>query len=176
MNEIKSVRTACIHNCPHPSTYTSLSMPTLTDRRKAADALFNAFISDFILELESHEFSDGDEMDDEEEESDNESEDEMSDDSSSEDGVSDADDEDLTPAEVYVERMMQLYSTRYEQERREIPKSSAFCHNLLHIYKNDHPDIFRSYLRITPSCFDALLSVLADDPVFFNNSNNHTRP
>ena len=43
---------------------------------------------------------------------------------------------------------------------------------LLGIYKREHPENFQSYLRVTVSCFDALVSVLEEDPIFHNNSHN----
>lgn len=42
----------------------------------------------------------------------------------------------------------------------------------LNIYKYENTDLFRSYLRITPSGFDNLVSVLESHPVFQNKSNN----
>jgi hypothetical protein len=39
-------------------------------------------------------------------------------------------------------------------------------------YKINCPEIFRSYLRITPDCFDNLVSIIKDKGVFHNNSNN----
>ncbi|KAH7911007.1 hypothetical protein BJ138DRAFT_1135633 [Hygrophoropsis aurantiaca] len=35
----------------------------------------------------------------------------------------------------------------------------------------NRPEIFRSYLRITPACFDVLVASLREDPVFHNRSN-----
>ncbi|KAL1724902.1 hypothetical protein EV714DRAFT_185168, partial [Schizophyllum commune] len=46
----------------------------------------------------------------------------------------------------------------------------------LNEYKTHCPEIFRSYLRITPACFDALVDILGDDPVFQNNSHNKQMP
>ncbi|KAJ7645860.1 hypothetical protein B0H17DRAFT_1215838 [Mycena rosella] len=47
---------------------------------------------------------------------------------------------------------------------------------MLGAYKNEFPDIFRTYLRIDPSCFDDLVAAIQDDKVFQNNSNNPQLP
>ena len=40
----------------------------------------------------------------------------------------------------------------------------------------NRPEIFRSYLRMDPSCFDDLVNVIKDDDVFHNNSHNPQMP
>jgi hypothetical protein len=42
---------------------------------------------------------------------------------------------------------------------------------LLTEWKFSRPEIFRAYVQITPDCFDVLVSVLQDDPVFHSESN-----
>ncbi|KII82824.1 hypothetical protein PLICRDRAFT_112152 [Plicaturopsis crispa FD-325 SS-3] len=69
-----------------------------------------------------------------------------------------------------------LYSEHYLEERRDIPKSGELLSLLLGQWKDHFPDIFRSYVRMDPSCFDDLVSALRDDPVFHNDSNNSQAP
>ncbi|KIJ93235.1 hypothetical protein K443DRAFT_125668 [Laccaria amethystina LaAM-08-1] len=47
---------------------------------------------------------------------------------------------------------------------------------LLTQYKTGFPDIFCSYLRITPECFDSLLESIQHHEAFQNNSNNPHMP
>ncbi|KAH8795967.1 hypothetical protein DL96DRAFT_1419279, partial [Flagelloscypha sp. PMI_526] len=47
---------------------------------------------------------------------------------------------------------------------------------LLTEYKTRFPDIFRTYLRVTPTTFDALLAAIKDDPVFHSSSQNRQIP
>jgi hypothetical protein len=152
-------------------------MPTSTERQLAADALHQAFFVDFIAELEDRE-----PLDDEGSEGSDDSDDDMDSEGSSSDfselSSSDSleDEPTASAAEIYMERMAQLYSDRYLQDRPPIPKSQEFKEMLLGIYKHEHPEIFRSYLRITVSCFDALVSVLEEDPTFHNNSHTGQMP
>lgn len=69
-----------------------------------------------------------------------------------------------------LDSMAELYSSHYLNERHDIPKTHDNLHHLLHTYKNDFPDIFRSYMRMSPACFDAILDAISADPVFHNNS------
>jgi hypothetical protein len=93
--------------------------------------------------------------------------------SSSSDG---SDLDEPTLAEQYVQGMAELYSEHYLNERREVPKTRSFMRLLLDVYKYERPAYFRSYLRINPDCFDALVTAIADDDVFHNNSNNVQMP
>ncbi|KAJ7443147.1 hypothetical protein FB451DRAFT_1190265 [Mycena latifolia] len=154
------------------SIYVSIpSMPTRTPRQQAADALYQAFLVDLIANVEAEAWDDGDESDDSESSSSSSS----SSWSSSSSSSSGSDDE-PTPAERYVESMGDLYSQRYLADRRDIPKTDDLLTLLLTDYKTDFPDIFRSYLRIDPACFDDLLAAIKDDDVFQNNSNNPQMP
>jgi hypothetical protein len=155
-------------------------MPTSTERQLAADALHQAFLVDFIAELEAREL-----LDEEGSDSDSgsdDSDDDMDSSGSSSDFLETSSSDDMedhdepTAAEIYMERMAQLYSERYLQDRQPIPKSQEFKMMLLGIYKREHTEIFRLYLRITVSCFDALVSVLEEDPIFHNNSPNEQMP
>jgi hypothetical protein len=154
-------------------------MPTSTERRLAADALHQAFFVDFIAELEAREpldeeGSEGSDSDDDDLDMDSEGSSSDFSELSSSDSLED--DPTASAAEIYMERMAQLYSDRYLQDRRPIPKSQEFKEMLLGIYKHEHPEIFRSYLRVTVSCFDALVSVLEEDPTFHSNSHNGQMP
>ncbi|KAI5836562.1 uncharacterized protein SCHCODRAFT_02559024, partial [Schizophyllum commune H4-8] len=158
-------------------------MPSRSARNEAAEALEQAFLIDWIAELERHtlDYDDDWDSDDDLDSSDissgsSDSSSSSSSSSSSDDSDIDMSDEDLTAAEAYMKKMEELYSHRYLQERQRIPKSSELLHNLLNEYKVHRPEIFRSYLRISPACFDALLAVIEDDPVFHNNSNNSQMP
>ena len=50
--------------------------------------------------------------------------------------------------------MGELYSKHYFTTRGAIPKDSNQLYLLLNDYKVNRPDIFRSYLCISPECFD----------------------
>ncbi|KAI5830536.1 hypothetical protein K523DRAFT_302420 [Schizophyllum commune Tattone D] len=153
-------------------------MPSRSARNQAAEALEQAFIIDWIAELERHslDYVDDWDSDDDSNSSDILGGSSSSSSSSSDDSDIDMSDEEPTAAEAYMKKMEELYSRRYLQERQNIPKSSELLHNLLYDYKVNRPEIFRSYLRISPACFDALLAVIEDDPVFHNNSNNSQMP
>jgi hypothetical protein len=49
-------------------------------------------------------------------------------------------------------------------------------HYILMILKSAHPDKFREELQVTPLTFDAIVTAIAHDPVFQNNSNNAQIP
>jgi len=72
--------------------------------------------------------------------------------------------------------MGQLYSKHYFATREAIPKDSNQLYLLLNDYKVNQPDIFRSYLHISPDCFDAVVEAIQDDEIFCNNSNNAQVP
>jgi len=55
-------------------------------------------------------------------------------------------------------------------ERGKITKSQVQMWLLLDDYRYNRPEIFRSYLQITPKCFDDLVAAIADDEVFHNNA------
>ena len=73
---------------------------------------------------------------------------------------------------MLLETLGNLYSQWYLKEHTEINKSSENLKLLLTDWKVNWPEIFRSYLRITPQCFDDLITTIQDDPVFHNNSQN----
>ncbi|KAF7308036.1 DDE Tnp4 domain-containing protein [Mycena kentingensis (nom. inval.)] len=47
--------------------------------------------------------------------------------------------------------------------------------HLLRTYENDQKR-FQNMLRLTPYCFDVLLHLIQDHPIFSNNSNNAQAP
>lgn len=153
-------------------------MPTRTNRQLAAYALHQAFLVQFVADLEERELDFASDSEDSDDDMDADS---SSDSSTSASGSSessdDSDDLDLiTPAEIYVHHMANLYSHRYLAERTDIPKSQEFIHLLLNDYKVNYPLIFRNYLSINPACFDALVEAIRDDEIFHNNSNNSQMP
>lgn len=80
------------------------------------------------------------------------------------------------PSEELTNGLLELYSRFYWEERTKIIKSDSILHLLLTEWKQTRPEIFRSYLRVTSDCFDALIEAIRDDPVFHNNSNNSQTP
>jgi hypothetical protein len=137
-------------------------MPHQTERQQAVDALQRAFLVNLMAEHE-------DELLD------------FSSDSSSSSGDSSTDsspDDELVPSasDVFLESLGELYSKRYLNERSKINKSRGNLQLLLTDWKLNRPKIFRSYLRITPQCFDDLVATLCHDPIFHNNSNNPQTP
>jgi hypothetical protein len=139
-------------------------MPTKSDRAAAADALHQAFLVNLMAEAESQLYEEG-------------SDSEYPSSSSANSSTSSSDDEPLPLiSEAILGTFGLLYSERYLNSREEINKDGTQLHLLLHDYKLNRPEIFRSYLRIDPGCFDDLVQVLKDDPVFHNNSNNPQMP
>ncbi|KIJ41641.1 hypothetical protein M422DRAFT_172029 [Sphaerobolus stellatus SS14] len=68
--------------------------------------------------------------------------------------------------------LQNLYSSRFLEEQRCIPRTSEQLLMTLGVYKQQFPDIFKSFLRIQPNTFDQLLRHIKDHPVFHNRSNN----
>ncbi|KAJ3502372.1 hypothetical protein NLJ89_g8916 [Agrocybe chaxingu] len=156
-------------------------MPTRTDRQEAADALHQAFLVNFLAELEARKLQDELKYGDLSGDSGSDRSDVDMDSSSSsslfsESSTSSSSEEELTAARDYVDQMGNLYSERYLQERRPITKTRENLRLLLDDHKINRPEIFRSYLRITPACFDDLVSAIEDDEVFCNNSQNDQMP
>ncbi|KAF7307574.1 DDE Tnp4 domain-containing protein [Mycena indigotica] len=79
------------------------------------------------------------------------------------------DDENMPISDMLMLGLISLHAQRYLNERRVIPKGNILS-VLLEDWKTGFPDFFRSYLRVTPATFDALLDAIQDDPVFHNNS------
>ena len=84
------------------------------------------------------------------------------------DSESSDDDDDVNR---YLRYLAYIDSRRYLADRSApIPKTNEHIRLLLTSYKNDRPDIFRSYVRISPPCFDALLSALSRHALFVSGS------
>ncbi|KIP12161.1 hypothetical protein PHLGIDRAFT_57966, partial [Phlebiopsis gigantea 11061_1 CR5-6] len=79
-------------------------------------------------------------------------------------------------SEVVLGMTSHLYSTHYISKQRVIPKTKKQMALLLGVWKEEFPDIFRSFVRVTPACFDSLLHAIQPDPIFHNNSNNEQMP
>ena len=146
-------------------------MPHLSDRQKHANALLEAFILQTIIEAQestSQPDTDSTGSDWETDLEDNNSS------TSSDWGMGE---EDECPiSDMVIEACHRLYENFYIEERRKIPKTCENLDMLLTQYKTGFPDIFRSYLRITPECFDSLLESIQHHEAFQNNSNNPQMP
>ncbi|KAF8816578.1 hypothetical protein BYT27DRAFT_7220661 [Phlegmacium glaucopus] len=130
-------------------------MPRITERQEDTNVLLNIFIVHLLARMEADAFRAG---------ADSESDSEASSDSSQ------ASDDPIT--EGIINSIEELYKDRYTGPRRDIPKTQENLRLLLDDYHKHFPDIFRSYTRITPECFDDLVNSIKDHPVFHNNSNN----
>jgi hypothetical protein len=64
----------------------------------------------------------------------------------------------------------EMYVSRYEMPRNEIPRGPSRMHHVLFTLKSARPDQFREELRVTPRTFDVLVTKLQYDIVFRNNS------
>jgi hypothetical protein len=68
------------------------------------------------------------------------------------------------------QNIAEMYASRYEVPRCEIPRGpSRMCH-VLFTLKSARPDQFCEELRVTPHTFDVLVNKLQYDIVFGNNS------
>ncbi|KAH7916941.1 hypothetical protein BV22DRAFT_1124096 [Leucogyrophana mollusca] len=141
-------------------------MPRQTEREQAAEALFHAYMASLISESET--CLDNPPSD---------SEDDTDTDSLASSSDSDSD-EALEPMSgFYLDQLSTLYSRRYLADRSNtISKSTEDLTLLLQDWKISRPEIFRSYVRVSPSCFDAILAAIEDDPIFHNNSQNQQDP
>ena len=144
-------------------------MPHLSDRQKHANALLEAYVLSVILE--AHEGTSirntdstgsgwNTDLD-------------VPSDSSSGWGP---EDDTCRVSDSVIEACHELYQTFYIEERRKIPKTCENLDLLLTEYKSRFPDIFRSYLRILPQCFDSLLETIQHHSAFQNKSNNSQMP
>ncbi|KAJ7918221.1 hypothetical protein B0H13DRAFT_2321544 [Mycena leptocephala] len=70
----------------------------------------------------------------------------------------------------------EMYAQRYEMPRDTFPRGPAFLRHVLGPMKDTRPDLFRQELRISPLTFDKLITKIAHDPVFTNNSTNGQMP
>ena len=152
-------------------------MPCPTDQQLAADALHQAFLVNILVEAEANLHEDGSDSGyDSDSDSSSESSESDSGSSSSSSSLSSDEEPGITTNEVMLEMMAQLYSEHYFNHQEPINKDTNQLYLLLHDSKIKLPKIFRSYLQITPDCFDDLVKTIADDHVFYNNSNNFQMP
>lgn len=131
-----------------------INMPRVTERQENVNALLDAFILHLVAQMEADAFCvDPD--------SDNSSD-------------TDVDDDPITDA--LLKSIEALYNERYTVPRCDIPKTHENLQLLLDEHRKHFPDIFHSYTRITPECFDNLVDSIKNHPVFHNNSNNQQMP
>ena len=114
-------------------------MPTKSGRAAAVDTLHQAFLVNLIAEAESQLYEGGSYSE--------YSSSSASSRSSADSSSSSSDDEPLPQtSEAILETLGQLYSERYLNSRDEINKDGTQLHLLVHDYKFNRPEIFRSYL------------------------------
>ncbi|KDQ52057.1 hypothetical protein JAAARDRAFT_139205 [Jaapia argillacea MUCL 33604] len=60
--------------------------------------------------------------------------------------------------------------------RDQLPRGPAYLIHVLTVYKHSRPDHFRENLRVSPTTFDRVVSMIESDPIFSNNSQNAQIP
>ncbi|THV01308.1 hypothetical protein K435DRAFT_655724 [Dendrothele bispora CBS 962.96] len=123
-------------------------MTRRTERQILSDELFKAIFIQLLVETDEELLQLEDLLEDEE------------------DGEEEEEELDDPLSHVLLEALAELYSNRYTIERRSILKTSDNLDLLLHTYKVERPEIFRSFVRMSPEAFDALVSAIEDDEVF----------
>ena len=73
---------------------------------------------------------------------------------------SSSDEEPPTASDTLLAVMGDLYSKHYFTTHEAIPKDSNQLSLLLNDYKVNWPDIFGSYLHISPKCFDDVVEFI----------------
>ena len=142
-------------------------MPRTSERQQLIEQLVEAYITQLIV---SDDGSDSDvEMDSSSSASSTGS-------SGSSDGSSNSSSASDNITSAIISTLAEISHHHYQVERRSIPKTNVNVQLLLNQYKANFPDIFRSYLRISPTCFDDLVLAISDHPIFHNNSNNSQMP
>jgi hypothetical protein len=122
-------------------------MPSTTERQQITEALHKALLFHLITELEQDAES-----------SDSSSSSSTSDDDSN---TSDSEDEEGdSQMEDHIHSIAALYTNHYYNTHNAITKTGVNLQLLMEDYKFNRPEIFRSYLRITPDCFDNLVNRL----------------
>ena len=132
-------------------------MPRTTERQQAAETLLDIYLATLLAE--SHVYPDS--LSFSETDSDSES---SSSESSEEDFSA------LSASDAVLTALPGLYLQHYLADQVPIPKSHANLQLLLTDWKDNHPEIFRSHLGVTPACFDLLVEALQEDSVFNNQS------
>jgi hypothetical protein len=138
-------------------------MPNITDRQSAQEALKVAYLASLAAESDAM-------LVDSDTSSSSDSHDSESLSSSSEDAPV------TMTSEILLDTLGDLYSQCYLNDRQSIQKTTSNMHLLLHEYRVSCPEIFCTYVRVTPECFNAILAAIRDDPVFHNNSQNAQHP
>ncbi|KIJ29464.1 hypothetical protein M422DRAFT_188421 [Sphaerobolus stellatus SS14] len=147
-------------------------MPRLTTRQESSRLLTQAFqISLFIENVEA--MNDGMDWS-------SESSDSAEGGQSMEESESDVDEwEDIKAgyqllplSQLTLSVLQNLHSSRFLEERRHIPRTQEQLKLTLSVYKQQFPDLFKSFLRIQPTTFDALLLTIQNNSVFHNQSQN----
>lgn len=151
-------------------------MPTQTERTTALNILYQEYLIALIAEGEAHVDDVGSDSEYTTSDSSDSDDDGTTSQSSSSESSSSEDEPIPTTSDMLLASMGSLYSCRYLAGRGKIMKDRTQLDILLGHYKLERPDIFRSYLRIDPQCFDDLVAVIQDDPVFHNNSNHAQMP
>jgi hypothetical protein len=132
-------------------------MPPTTERQQITEALHKALLFNLIVEAEL--------------EQDAESSDSSS--GTSDDDTSESDNEEgPSQVEDHLHSIAALYTDHYYNTHESITKTDVNLQLLMEDYKINCPEILRSYLRITPDCFNDLVSIIKDEDVFLNDSNN----
>ncbi|KIJ35356.1 hypothetical protein M422DRAFT_262317 [Sphaerobolus stellatus SS14] len=133
-------------------------MPRQTERQATTEVLFEAFVLQLLVEgqqniqVSSYESSVSESSDEEE-------------------------DTPLQPLSTSIlVAVLEVNSRRYLQDCITIPKTSENLYMLLGEYKMNYPNLFRSYMRMSPMAFDSLVEKLRDHPVFHNRSENEQLP
>jgi len=144
-------------------------MPHLSDRQKHANALLEAYVLSVILQ--AHEGTSIHNTDSTGSGWNTDSD--APSDSSSGWGP---EDDTCHVSDSVIEACHQLYQTFYIEEHHKIPKTCENLDLLLTEYKSQFPDIFCSYLHISPQCFDSLLETIQHHSAFQNECNNSQMP
>ncbi|KAJ8090774.1 hypothetical protein PM082_024955 [Marasmius tenuissimus] len=134
-------------------------MARTTERQDATHALFITYLTQRILEQQQEVSVDSD------------SSESLDSDQSNDSGSDDSSDEEVPTSHRLLKVLEALHAKRYNQDHRKIPKTKENLRLLLTEYKNNYPEIFRSYVRMTPHAFNKLLELIASHPVFSNDSN-----
>jgi len=133
-----------------------LPMPATTERQQITEALHKALLFNLITELKQDA------------ESSSNSSSDISDDSTTSSSESE-NKEGAYQMEDHLHSMAALYTDHYYNTYKSITKTGVNLQLLMNDYKINCPEIFKTYLQITPNCF---ISIIKDEDVFLNNSNN----
>jgi hypothetical protein len=136
-------------------------MPNITDRQSAQEALEATYLASLAAESDAM-------LVDSDTSSSLDSNESLS--SSSEDMPV------TTMSEILLDTLGDLYLRCYLNDQQSIQKTTSNIHLLLYEYQVSHLEIFRTYVCVTPECFNAILAAICDDPIFHNNSQNAQHP